>query len=63
VIHIRPLARDEFFHIAEIDMTEDGETFYQYNHGSLREWVEPWHRPLWDAAGENRQSDLIQGNR
>jgi ribosomal protein S18 acetylase RimI-like enzyme len=55
MIQILPLSKDELFHIAEIDVTEDGETFYQYDHGSLRECVEPWHRPRWDAAQVQRR--------
>lgn len=50
MIHIRPLARDELFHIAEIDVTEDGDVFYQYDHDSLREIHESWRRPRWDVA-------------
>jgi ribosomal protein S18 acetylase RimI-like enzyme len=55
MIDIRPLNTNELFHIAEIDVTEDGETFYQYDHSSLRECVEPWHRPRWDAAQVQRR--------
>jgi ribosomal protein S18 acetylase RimI-like enzyme len=55
MIDIRPLTHDELSHIAEIDVTEDGDVFYQFDHGNLREVHETWHRPRWDAAEVQRR--------
>lgn len=55
MIEIRPINGNELHSIVEIDVTEDGETFYQTDHGSLRECSEAWHRPRWDAAEVQRR--------
>jgi ribosomal protein S18 acetylase RimI-like enzyme len=49
-MNIRSLNRDELSRIADIDVTEDGDVFYQYDDGRLREVQESWHRPRWDVA-------------
>ncbi|MFZ6026203.1 MAG: GNAT family N-acetyltransferase [Chloroflexota bacterium] len=55
MIAIRSLHPNDLSLISEIDVTEDGDTFYQYDHGRLRECTEPWRRPRWDAAEVQRR--------
>ena len=49
-IVIRPLAPEEFHRIAEIDVAEDGDLFYQYAGGKLTTVSETWRRPSRSAA-------------
>ena len=49
-MHVRPLHRDELTHIAEIDVTEDGDLIYRNVEGRLVVESTTWHRPRWDAG-------------
>jgi len=55
MISIHALRSDDLLHIAEIDVTEDGDIFYQFDHGTLREVSEAWHRPRWDSSEVQRR--------